>query len=93
MKKTFQLTVSNKTPDRQVDSIRHEVNKYIARERRKTLPDNVDFWDFNCRIGENEEKAVDIHHSAISAKVGELSSEKRESFYLEILAKPGHRAK
>ena len=35
MKKTFQLIVENKNKDRQVDSIKNEIRKYIKRERTK----------------------------------------------------------
>ncbi len=93
MKKTFQLKADNKADERQVDSIKHEIKKYIARERRKKLPEGVDFWDFDCNIGENEQDSEAIHISKINSKISELSLEKKESFYLEILAKAGHRAK
>jgi hypothetical protein len=93
MKKTFQLKAENKADERQVDSIKHEIKKYIARERRKKLPEDVDFWDFDCSIGENEQETTPIHITKINSKISELSQEKKESFYLEILAIPGHRAK
>ena len=48
MKKTFSFKVSNKNRDRQTDSIKYEIKKYIARERRKALPEGGDFWDFDC---------------------------------------------
>ena len=35
MKKTFQLIVANKNKDRQVESIKNDVRKYIKRERTK----------------------------------------------------------
>ena len=41
MKKTFNLTSPNKEPERQVDSVVHEIRKYIKRERKKPLPENV----------------------------------------------------
>jgi hypothetical protein len=33
MKKVFKLTDPKKAPARQVDTVKHEINKYIARER------------------------------------------------------------
>ena len=93
MKKTFKLSVPNKTDANHVDSIKHEVSKYIARERRKKLPDNVDFWDFDCSIGEDEKKATPVHVSQIKSAISELAKENKESFYLEILATHGHRTK
>ena len=70
-----------------------EVKKYIKRERRKTLPPKVDFWDFDCRFGVDEESCEVIHVSAINKFISEVESKQLESFYLEILAKPGHRSK
>lgn len=54
MKKTFNLTHPKIKVPRLVDAIKHQVKKYIKRERQKTLPKNVDFWDFDCRYGADE---------------------------------------
>ncbi len=93
MKKTYLLTEKNKKTERLVDSIKHEVKRYIARERRKKLPTDGDYWDFDCKIGENEEVAVTIHLSKINEMISEIAVAKNESFYLEILAKPAGRTK
>ncbi|MCK5073024.1 MAG: hypothetical protein KAQ98_06325 [Bacteriovoracaceae bacterium] len=93
MKKTFLLTTSNKSPERHLDSIKHEIKKYIARERRKLLSEDVDFWDFDCKIGNNEQEASAIHISEINSKIMSFVTDDKESFYLEILAKPGIRTK
>ena len=91
MKKTFPLNAKNKTTERLVDSIKHEVKKYIARERRKDLPENVDFWDFDCKIGDNQQVATTIHLSKINESISKIAAKHTESFYLEILAKPAKR--
>ncbi len=93
MKKTYILNVKNKTIERVVDSIKHEVKKYIARERRKELPENVDFWDFDCKIGDNEQVAATFHVSKINEMISKVATTNNESFYLEILAKPAQRMK
>jgi len=93
MKKTFKLTATNKAPARQVDSVKHEIKKYIARERKKTLSDNVDFWDFNCKIGASESTAAITHVAEINKEIDALVTGKAETFYLEILAKKGYRNK
>ncbi|EQC44053.1 DUF6172 family protein [Bacteriovorax sp. Seq25_V] len=93
MKKTFQIKVDNKAPERQVDSIKHEVKKYLGRERRKSTPEGVDFWDFDCRIGDNAQVAKSIDTTEINGEITKLLEDKKESFYLEILAKPGHKQK
>ncbi|MGZ3790145.1 MAG: DUF6172 family protein [Bacteriovorax sp.] len=92
MKKVFTLTAPNKTPERQTDAVKHEIKKYIAREQRKALPADVDFWDFDCKIGDDAQNASVIHVSEINKQVDSLVASKKETFYLEILAKPGRRA-
>ena len=93
MKKTFKLTHPKIKVPRLVDAIKHEVKKYIKRERKKTLPKNVDFWDFDCRFGIDETTKKAIHLSDINKYISQAESKQLESFYLEILAKPGHRSK
>jgi hypothetical protein len=91
MKKTFSFISSNKMPDRQAEAIRQEVKKYLARERRKTVPSDADFWNFECKIGPNAEEASAIHVNEISEMISKYMTRKLESFYLEILAKPGNK--
>jgi hypothetical protein len=93
MKKIFKLTHPKIKPARLVEAVRRDVKKYLKREGRKTLPEGVDYWDFDCKYGPTEEKAEMIHPAEISKCIGEAEAEGLESFYLEILAKPGVRAK
>ncbi len=93
MRKTFKLTHPKIKVPRLVEAIKFEVKKYLKRERRKELPPNVDFWDFDCRYGVDEASSEVIHVSAINKSISQAESEQLESFYLEILAKPGHRRK
>ena len=93
MKKTFKLTHPKLPLPRLVESIKHEVKKYIKRERNKTLPAKVDFWDFDCRFGADEATSEVIHLSTINAHISEAETKQLESFYLEILVKPGYRTK
>ena len=92
MKKTFPLEVPNHKPPRVVESIKAEVRKYLKREYRKPLPEGVDFWDFDCRAGKSPESALDVHVSEIVKPIDVAAVEKWEAIYIEILAKPGHRA-
>lgn len=93
MKKDFKLTDPRKAPARQVDSVKHEISKYIARERRKPVKEGADFWDFDCRIGKDKESASVIHVSEINKGIDQIVFGGSESFYIEILAKPGFRTK
>lgn len=93
MKKTFKLSHPKIKLPRHIEAIKYEVKKYIKRERRKTLPPEVDFWDFDCRFGDDEASCEVIHLSAINKCISQAEAKQLESFYLEILVKPGHRRK
>jgi hypothetical protein len=92
MKKTFKLTHPKTKVPRLVEAIKNEIRKYLKRERRKPLPESVDFWDFNCKFGDTETAAAVIHVDDITKNIDQAEAKKLESFYLEILAKPGHRS-
>jgi len=93
MKKTFSLLHPKKNPERVADKIKFEIKKYIKRESNKERPTDVDFWDFDCRFGVSEEKAIVIHVSKINEHISKMVSDNAEEFYLEILSKPGIRGK
>jgi hypothetical protein len=91
MKKTFPLRVEGKHPDRLLDAIKHEIRKYIKRERRRNLPAGTDFWDFDCRFGETPEAAEVVHLSALTGLIDGVAAAGGAQFYVEILAKGGVR--
>lgn len=93
MKKTFKLTHPKIKTPRLAEAAKHDIRKYVKRERRKTLPEGVDFWDFDCKYGPTAEEAKKIHLAEISKSVDEAESQQLESFYIEVIAKPGHRMK
>ena len=87
MKKTFQLIVANKNKDRQVESIKNDVRKYIKRERTKRLPENCNYWNFDCKFGKTQEEATEIRFVDITKSIDIAASENLESFYLELVAR------
>ncbi len=91
MKKTFQLNIEGKNRDRVLDATKHEIRQYIKRERRKTLPEGVDYWDFDCKFGTTEENAQGVHFATLTALIDALAKEGGDAFYLQLLAKPGRR--
>lgn len=93
MKKTFALTHPKIKLARLIEAAKYEVKKYLKRERNKSLPEGVDYWDFDCKYGHTEQEAKVIHLSQINKSMDEAEQQKLESFYLEILAKPGYRIK
>ena len=91
MRKTFKLQVEGKHPDRVLDAIKHEVRKYVKRQRRVPLPAGVDFWDFDCKVGLTAETAEVVKVSAVIESLGALAKEGAASVYVEILSKHGVR--
>ena len=93
MKKTFVLNHPKIVPARQVEAIKSEIRKYIKRERNKTLPKGVDYWDFDCKYGATEQEAQVIHLSEINKTIDSGDLSKDSSFYIEVLVKEGIRMK
>ena len=71
MKKTFPLSAPDRATARVIDAIKHDVRKYVKRERRKPLPEGTDFWNFACKVGPDaataEPKVIDEVNAAIDA--------------------------
>jgi hypothetical protein len=93
MKKTFPLNVPGHQPPRVVAAIKADIRKYVKRERRKALPEGVDFWDFDCKLGQGGEAPVVKHVEDLIPAIDDAAAKACESVYIEILAKPGVRAK
>ena len=91
MKKTFSLHVEGKHPDRLMDAIKHELNKYAKRERGKALPEGVHFWDFDCKFGPDADSAEALHLNDLNARLDAAALAGAQQVYVEIVAKPGVR--
>ncbi len=87
MKKIFKLQEENKNPERQLDAIKHEVRKYLKRERKKKLPEDAVFWDFDCRFGESSESAQSLPASEIITALDKAHEAVWDTCYVEIVAK------
>jgi hypothetical protein len=88
MRKTFPLRAEGKHPDRVLEAVKHDIRKYIKRERRRDLPEGADFWDFDCRFGASKEAAVVIAPADINAQLDTLAQTGAEQCYVELLVKP-----
>ena len=91
MRKTYQLRPEGKNPDRVLDAVKHDIRKYLKRERRRALPEGVDYWDFDCRFGLAQDSAQVVHLSALSGLIDEVAKAEGPECYVEILARHGHR--
>lgn len=91
MKKTFPLTLEGKNRDRVVEAVKNDIRKYVARERRKPLPEGADFWDFDCKFGASADTAAVAHVAALTELINAVVAADGTQLYVELLAKPGVR--
>lgn len=89
MKKTFQLKVEGKNRDRLLEAAKHDIRKYLKRERAKALPKGVDFWDFDCKSGASEATATVVPVGGLIKSIDEILKDGGDQFYVEVLAKGG----
>lgn len=87
MKKTFKLDHPKIKVPRVVDSVKHDINKFLKKERKKTVPSGADYWGFDCKLGQSEETAVEVQLSSLSKKIDELVENNMMTIYVEITAK------
>lgn len=87
MKKTFKLNIQDKHPERLLEAIKHEVRKYVKRERNKPLPVGAHYWAFDCRFGPNEADAETIHVGEIIRAMDKIVAAGGEECYVEILSR------
>ena len=93
MKKIFNIQEENKNSERLVEAIKHEIRKYLKRERNKKLPEGAPFWIFECRIGNNEESAKEVLVQELISAIDVALSEKWSECFVEIVAKPAKNLK
>ena len=91
MKKTYVLSVDGKNRDRLLDASKHDIRKYVKRERAKALPEGVDFWDFDCKLGSNPSDAEIVHFAALMPAIDALVGDGASQFYVEVATKHGRR--
>ena len=91
MKKTFILNLEGKNRDRLVEASKHDIRKYVKRERNRGLPAGVDFWNFDCKFGSNEATAAVVHFATLMNLIDTTVQEGAEQFYVEVVTKHGHR--
>ena len=87
MQKVIALTHPKLKPARLVDSIKHDVKKYLNRERNKPLPKGMDYWTFDCRFGPSKEASEAIFTSEIGKHIDSAVEQALEEFYLEVIAR------
>lgn len=91
MKKTYPLATAGKNADRVLDAVKNDIRKYIKRCRATKLPEGVDFWDFECKVGVDAASAAAVHVAQVTQPVDVVALAGHASVYVQIEAKDGHR--
>ena len=84
MKRVFNLTHPKIKPARLVDSAKHEVKKYMKKERARPLEPGVDYWDFEVKFGKDEASAQPIHPKEINQYMDNAEQNGEERFFVDI---------
>lgn len=93
MKKTFPLQSPGKDDARVRDKIRHEVNKYVRRERQKKAPEGFDYWDFDCKVGASPANAEPRTLKEVATAIDTVAETGVTEVYIEIVAVPKQRTR
>ena len=88
MKKTFKLEHPKIKAPRLVDSMRHEIKKFLKSERRKPLPQGAKYWTFECKLAETESSAVSIPFQSLTESIDTLVENNAKTIYIELNAVP-----
>ncbi|NMM10319.1 MAG: hypothetical protein HHJ16_08605 [Polaromonas sp.] len=91
MRKTYRLNIEGKNRDRLLEASKHDIRKYVKRERSRALPAGADFWDFDCKFGTSEATAEVVHFAALIGLIDTLAQDGGEQFYVEVVTKHGQR--
>ena len=88
MRKTFQLVDPKKHEDRVLEAIKHEIRKYVKREKKKELPEKETmYWDFDCKIGASIEDAKTVVFEELIQSLDRLKASGAAEVYVEVIAK------
>ncbi len=88
MKKIFKLTDEKKHEDRVLEAVKHEIRKYVKREKKKKLEDTQrTYWDFDCKIGATQDSAKVVDFDLLIKELDAVKSTGATECYVEILAK------
>ena len=88
MKKTFKLEHPKIKVPRVVDSIKHDIKKFLKKERTKKLPAGAKYWGFDCKLGPSEEAAVTVELATLNKSIDELVAGNVLTIYVELNARP-----
>ena len=70
-----------------VDSIKHDIKKYLKNEREKTLPSGTKYLIFDCKLGQTEETAGVVGLLELTSSIDDLVENNAKTIYVEMTAK------
>lgn len=88
MKKIFKLTDEKKHEDRVLEAVKHDIRKYVKREKKKKLDDaKMTYWDFDCKVGATPDTAEVVAYDELIKALDAVKATGTTECYVEILAK------
>jgi len=88
MKKIFKLTDPKKHEDRVLEAVKHDIRKYVKREKKKDLLDKATmYWDFDCKVGASADDAEVVVYEELIKALDAVKATGVSEVYVEILAK------
>ena len=88
MKKIFKLTDEKKHEDRVLEAVKHDIRKYVKREKKKKLADaKMTYWDFDCKVGATPKTAKVVDFDELIKELDAVKATGATECYVEILAK------
>jgi hypothetical protein len=87
MKKTFKLEHPKIKLPRVVDSVKHDIKKFLKKERKKPLPSGAKYWGFDCKFGQSEETAVEIPLPSLTKSIDDLVANNIKTIFVELTPK------
>jgi len=86
LKKIFKLREGDKHPDRIIEKIKHQLRKYLKREKKKKIQVTNSFYDFNCRFGKDKESSKEVSFNEIIQLLDKTREDDWRECYIEIVA-------
>ena len=87
MKQTYKLDHPKIKAPCIVDSMKHDIKKYLKKERENSLPKGMKFWSFDCKLGQSEETATAVPQLELMSSIDDMVENKIMTIYVEMTAK------
>ena len=86
MKKIFKLQETEQNPDRILEKIKHQLRRYLRREKKKDIKALNSFLEFECRFGQDEKSSKKVSFNDIIQLLDKTREDDWKECYIEIVA-------